>query len=1372
LACHIITTALSAPAPSLAAHPSASTVELHRRPPLPGHDHYVRRILDRLDADPAAAAVSLRDEPFPAGRIADTIRMSAASLRRAGVGPGTAVAVLTDPNTPTTLVYRYAVNLVGATVINISGLNAADLRDELSLRVQAELIADLRPSVLAVDRGNLDRARTLRAVAGPELTIAAAGPFGPDVLDLTRSPAAEFDDATAERAEIAVVTLTSGASGRPKGIGWSFAVKDEMARAAAASEPAVCLVTGTLTHSSGFGADDALIAGGSVVLHHGFDAEAVLRAVERQRVTRLVLASPQVYALTEHPAFDSFDLSSLREVFYTGSPAAPERLAAAAKALGPVLFQVYGTSETGLISLLTPQDHLDPDLRRTVGRAPENVRITIRDPQDHAKVLPPGVPGEICVTGRWSMSRYWNDSEQTALAVRDGWIHTGDIGRLDESGYLTLDGRLDAVLKGHGVRIYPEAVERVLLEHAHVAQAAVFGIEDEDRLARVHAAVTPTIGCTPVPADLRAYVADALGESHAPVEIDVRAELPLLGSAKPDRGLLRRQALAARFWRSSLAGVDGASRLQDMVAMPGDDSAAAPVLVRRLDAGAVGCAAEEPATQNVLRGVWAVLLHLLGAGSPVVFGTRGSGTSADADQDVRPLLVAVAPGDSIAAVVQRAGHADAASAEHAGPGAREQALLDAADALFDTALSFARPGQPLPDLAEAPAVELRAGREAGELILTLAADPHRIGADHAQRLLDMFVRLLEAFHEAPDQPVARLDALDPDTRRKVLREWNAARPPQPAATLGELWQRAVEQHAERPAVDEAGVTTSYAELDRRAGRLAARLAASGAAPGMKIALALPRSLDLITALLATARTGAAFVPVDPAYPPERIAAMLEDCDPLAVCTTSSADLPPTRPWPRILLDDEVRELPAEQAASDPRVTPSLTDTAYVIYTSGTTGRPKGVALTHAGLANLAATKRDGLGLDTTARLLQFASPSFDAFVAELMGAFTSGATLVVPPPGPLAGEVLTAVLLEQRISHAILPPVALSSVDPGAVPGLRGLISAGEECPAELAARWSRQRRMVNAYGPTEVTVCATQSEPLTGEGRPPIGRPIAGARVYVLGPGLRPVPPGFRGELYVAGPGVARGYLNRPGLTAERFVPDPFGPPGGRMYRTGDLASWRGDGNLDFHGRADDQVKLRGFRIEPREIAAVLEELPALARAVVGVRQDGAGRARLVAWVVPADMAAPTRQQLREHAALRLPEHMVPTGYVLVEALPVTPNGKLDLAALPEPAEWDSPSDPADAAARRPLRGPAEHALAAIFRDLLRAADVDADSNFFALGGDSMLAVTLIRHAREAGLALSPKEIMANPTIGALAAVATALPSPPAQTPAPEGRR
>jgi fatty-acyl-CoA synthase len=674
VALHNVTTAWSAPAPSLAADPSVAIVELHWRSPLQGHDHYVRQILGRLDADPAAIPVTLGDEPFSAERVARAIRTTAARMRSAGVGPGTAVAVLTSPNTPSTLVYRYGVNLVGATAVHIRGINAADPHDELGPRVQAEILAGLRPTVLAVDQDNLERAHGLRAAAGSEFAIGAPGPSGPGVLDMTRSPASEFDDATAEPPEIAVVTFTSGSSGRPKGISWPFAVKNDMAAVAAGGGPAVCLITGSLTHSSGFSADDAIIAGGSVVLHHGFDAEAVLRAVERHRVTRLVLASPQVYALTEHPAFDDYDLTSLREVFYTGSPAAPERLAAAAKSLGPVLFQVYGTSETGMISLLTPQDHLDPDLRRTVGRPPANVRITIRDPRDHDRVLPPGVPGEICSAGRWAMSHYWNDPEQTARTVRDGWVHTGDIGRLDESGYLTLDGRLDGVLKAHGVRIYPEAVERVLLEHADVAQAAVFGIEDEDRLALVHAVVTSASGCTPQPADLRTYVADALGDRHAPVEIEVRSGLPLLGSTKPDRNLLREQALGARFWRSSLAEVDETSLLRDMLTPPAGDSAGAPILERRIDAVAAGCTPEEPSAESTLRGVWAALLHLLGAGSPVVFGNRESG----AEPDLRPLVVTVAPGDSLSVVADRAGHAAAASAEHARLGPQGRAVLDAA----------------------------------------------------------------------------------------------------------------------------------------------------------------------------------------------------------------------------------------------------------------------------------------------------------------------------------------------------------------------------------------------------------------------------------------------------------------------------------------------------------------------------------------------------------------------------------------------------------------------------------------------------------------------------------------------------------------------
>ena len=1363
-----------------------------------GHDHYVRQILGRLDADPGANPLYLRDEPFSAAWIAGAVRAGAASMRRAGVGRGDAVAVLTNPNTPATLVLRYAANLLGATVIHLRGVNAADPRDQLRAAAQADILAGARPVLLAVDRDNLDRARALRAAAGAQVQLAAAGQYGRDVLDLTGAPAAEFDDATADQAEIAVVTFTSGSSGRPKGIAWSFAVKNEMVATMAGGAPATCLITAPLTHSSGFSADDTIIAGGRVILQHGFDAERVLRTIGRHRVTRLVLGAPQVYALTEHPEFDRSDLSSLRELFYTGSPAAPERLAAAAKVLGPVLYQVYGTSETGLITLLTPPDHLDPDRRRTVGRAPEGVRLTIRDPEAPDRILPAGTPGEVCVIGRWTMSGYYNDPDQTERAVRDGWIRTGDVGQLDESGYLTLYGRLGGVVKSYGVKVYPEAVERVLLEHPDVAQAAVFGVEDADRIEMVHAVVVPALGCDAVPAALRAHVADVLGQEHAPVEVEVRAQMPLIALAKPDRTVLRQQALAGRYWRSRLESVTEPTLLRqlltDVRADNRQDPEAARLPVRRLDPAATARLMERAeagglAADSVVPGLWAALLRLLGAGSPVAFGLRtGAAGAAGEGPGYRPIVVPAGLGAPLAAVVDAVRQATAEATAHAALGPRDAALIaEATRTVLDTVVTVEAPGQVPAELSAAPVAELRVRRDADGLTLSLRTGPGE-AAGAGDTVLDAFTRLLAAFADDPRRPLGQVDLLDPAARRRILADFNQARAARPPVTLGELWARAVQRHPDRPAVSEAEHSLSYRELDRRAGRLARLLAGHGAAPGRLVAVALPRSADMITAVLAVARTGAAFVPLDPGYPPDRVAAMVEDCRPQVVCSRTPVNPAAAPDRPRVLLDDPAVEAALRETAfretalretalretagadGDPevRVTPALDEIAYVIYTSGTTGRPKGVAVTHAGLANLAATKVEGLGLDEGARMLQFASPSFDAFVAELTGAFSAGATVVVPPPGALAGEPLAALLVEQRISHAVLAPVALSSIDPQAVPGLRGLISAGEECPAELAGRWSAGRRMVNAYGPTEVTVCATQSGPLAGPHRPPIGRPVGGARVYVLSPALQPVPPGIRGELYVAGSGLARGYLNRPELTAERFVADPFGPPGSRMYRTGDIASWRPDGNLDFHGRADDQVKLRGFRIEPREVAAVLAEHPSVARAVVGIRDDDAGRSRLVAWAVPADAAVPTWDQLREHAARRLPEHMIPTGFVLLGALPVTPNGKLDLAALPEVPAHPAPPDPAtaDAPAPRPPRTPAERVLCTIFGELLRTDRVGADSNFFALGGDSMVAITLIRRARAAGLAISPKEIVENPTVEALAAVATPIPAQPSAPP------
>ncbi|HEX4582725.1 MAG TPA: amino acid adenylation domain-containing protein, partial [Acidobacteriaceae bacterium] len=495
-------------------------------------------------------------------------------------------------------------------------------------------------------------------------------------------------------------------------------------------------------------------------------------------------------------------------------------------------------------------------------------------------------------------------------------------------------------------------------------------------------------------------------------------------------------------------------------------------------------------------------------------------------------------------------------------------------------------------------------------------------------------------------------------------------------------------------------------------------------------------MEMVVGLLAVLKSGAAYLPVDPDYPADRIRFMLDDARPALVLTASEMTQ-------RLAESERYSDHNPSDAE---RIRPlRLQHPAYLIYTSGSTGKPKGAVVTHCGIANLACAQIEHFGITRQARVLQLSSSSFDASVMELLMAFASGATLVLPPPGPLASELLAQILVEQEITHSLIPPSALASMPPCELPEFKTLIVGGEACSGELVARWSQGRRMINAYGPTEATACITLSEPLAGDAAPPLGRPIANTQIYILDRALRPVAVGVAGELYVAGTGLGRGYLRRAGLTAERFVANPFAT-GTRMYRTGDLARWRRDGVLEYLGRSDFQVKIRGFRIELGEVEASLLSHPEVAQAAVIACEK-----RLIAYVVPMTEKAIDLTELRQHVAQKLPDYMVPAAIVTLHELPLTPSGKLDRNALPA-AEFGGGAG----------RGPSterEEILCRLFAEVLGLERVSVEDSFFQLGGDSIGSIQLVSRARRAGLVLTPRDIFQYQTIQALAQVAKSFP-------------
>ncbi|WP_181809376.1 amino acid adenylation domain-containing protein, partial [Streptomyces shenzhenensis] len=506
----------------------------------------------------------------------------------------------------------------------------------------------------------------------------------------------------------------------------------------------------------------------------------------------------------------------------------------------------------------------------------------------------------------------------------------------------------------------------------------------------------------------------------------------------------------------------------------------------------------------------------------------------------------------------------------------------------------------------------------------------------------------------------------------------------------------------------------------------------------------PRSFELLVALYAVHKAGAAYLPIDVGHPAERVRFMLADADPVVVVTQET--------YPQLAAEGAAAA-PLEPVDLDPR------QPAYVIYTSGSTGRPKGVLVPHAGVVNHLRWKQSAFPLTAGDRVLHKTPVTFDVSVWELFWPLATGATLVIAcPDGHRDPAYLAGLIQREGISLAHFVPSMLETFldlpEAAGCTTLRRVICSGEALPQNLADRFHSVlgAELHNLYGPTEasVEIAHGQSRPGSAEVSVPIGRPIANSRVYVLGPGLRPAPTGTPGDLYLAGVQLAHGYQGRLGLTADRFVADPFGPPGSRMYRTGDVARWTEEGTLVFLGRSDDQVKIRGFRIELGEIEALLLRRPEVRRAAVLVREDQPGVKRLVAYVVISEDGADgadgfDEEALRGHVAGELPEYMVPQAFVPLPDLPLTTSGKLDRRALPAPRFAAAVQGRAAASER-------ERTLCALFAEVLGVEQVGPEDGFFTLGGDSIQSIQLVARARRAGLALTPRDVFTCRTPAALA--------------------
>jgi len=631
-------------------------------------------------------------------------------------------------------------------------------------------------------------------------------------------------------------------------------------------------------------------------------------------------------------------------------------------------------------------------------------------------------------------------------------------------------------------------------------------------------------------------------------------------------------------------------------------------------------------------------------------------------------------------------------------------------------------------------------------------------ANAMQRMLAQFATVLEHALAAPDERCACLPILADDERRRI--ESFEAGPPAAVpgpARLDALFAAQVRQTPVNAALAMNNAVVTYQELDAWADQLASRLIAQGVRPGAIVGLCIARSFDMVVAVLAVLKAGGAYLPLDPAYPVERLRAMTAQTA-LAALLVHDATASLSDGLVEAISPGRVISVPPrEEAASLPPVRlptqpADSNDLACVIYTSGSTAEPKGVLVSHSGLCNLALAQIDAFGITATSRVLQFASLNFDASASELFTALLSGATLCLADTHQLLAN-LGGLLFDQRISVATLPPAVLKLLDHQSLPNLATLVVAGDVCPPELARRWAVGRRFLNAYGPTETSVCATIATLGAESSVLPIGRPIAGMAVRILDARGQRVPIGVAGDLYISGVGVSLGYSGMPDLTAERFTTDPHATlQSARRYDSGDRARWREDGQIDFLGRRDRQIKLRGMRVEPAEIEAALRCHPAVKDAVVVARATDEGEPYLAAYVVlqASRIAGPSEEVLKTWLRRDLPSHLVPSVVISVDALPLGPNGKIDHRALSAP---DS-SRLGSAQTKVPPRDDTEERLLSIWRTVLpEAGDLGVTDDFFAAGGHSLLMVRLLAAVeRTFGRRLPFSALTTGPTVEALA--------------------